>query len=345
MTTTNINSNFLTEYEKERNVRVMRNELLMRRLGLSDFDSYMHNSSSKKGNKREEEDEDDSSDEKKKKEKKRRKRETDVEKVVFVRRSSSRLKRGGGKGETDEQQQEEDKDIKEDKEEEFKERDEEQERKHRIAEQEFSYRNKMKQKKQTIVGTASYQHTLMRVRTMTEPKLRNRMHAISRAKGQHCVTKMRLFARILFLEGYEELAEECARMTRVFENASLAYFLARELKICDFNNMADRGEYYTSLLECVLVFHETLVPTLKEKLRAAFEKYDNMRDIVQQAKTFLHVTEAANAVEEDKYEEREQEEVVLENLAKLIVRVGTAIEANAIVDLTKDDDAMTTKSR
>ena len=89
-------------------------------------------------------------------------------------------------------------------------KDEEQERKHRIAEQEFSYRNKMKQKKQTIVGTASYQHTLMRVRTMTEPKLRNRMHAISRAKGQHCVTKMRLFARILFLEGYEELAEECA---------------------------------------------------------------------------------------------------------------------------------------
>ena len=139
----------------------------------------------------------------------------------------------------------------------------------------------------------------------------------------------------------EELAEECARMTRVFENASLAYFLARELKICDFNNMADRAEYYTSLLECVLVFHETLVPTLKENLRAAFEKYDNMRDIVQQAKTFLHVTEAANAVE-DKYEEREQEEIVLENLAKLIVRVGTAIEANAIVDLTKDDDAMTT---
>ena len=214
-TTTNTihsKSNFLTEYEKERNARVMRNELLMRRLGLSDFDSHMHRNASSSKNKREEED--DSSDEKKKKkkkEKKRRERETDdVEKVVGVRRSSSRLKRGGGKGETDEQQQEEDKDIKEDKEEELKERDEEQERKHRIAEQEFSYRNKMKQKKQTIVGTASYQHTLMRVRTMTEPKLRNRMHAISRAKGQHCVTKMRLFARILFLEGYEELAEECA---------------------------------------------------------------------------------------------------------------------------------------
>ena len=89
--------------------------------------------------------------------------------------------------------------------------DEEIERKHLIAEKAFlSLRNKSKQKKQTIVGTASYQHTLMRVRTMTEPKLRNRMKAISRAKGQHCVTKMRLFARILFLEGYEELAEECA---------------------------------------------------------------------------------------------------------------------------------------
>ena len=140
----------------------------------------------------------------------------------------------------------------------------------------------------------------------------------------------------------EELAEECARMIRVFENASLAYFLARELKICDFNNMADRAEYYTSLLECVLVFCETLVPTLKEGVREAFEKYDNMRDILHQAKTFLHVTETANkAVAQDKYKERDQEEIILEKTAKLIVRVGTAIEANAIVDLTKDDEAMT----
>ena len=78
MTTTTNNtihskSNFLTEYEKERNARVMRNELLMRRLGLSDFDSHMHNASSSK-NKREEED--DSSDEKKKKKKKKKKKET-----------------------------------------------------------------------------------------------------------------------------------------------------------------------------------------------------------------------------------------------------------------------------
>mmetsp|Transcript_4905 Transcript_4905/g.16819 ORF Transcript_4905/g.16819 Transcript_4905/m.16819 type:complete len:95 (+) Transcript_4905:85-369(+) len=67
-TTTNTihsKSNFLTEYEKERNARVMRNELLMRRLGLSDFDSHMHRNASSSKNKREEED--DSSDEKKKK--------------------------------------------------------------------------------------------------------------------------------------------------------------------------------------------------------------------------------------------------------------------------------------
>ena len=73
-TTTNAihsKSNFLTEYEKERNARVMRNELLMRRLGLSDFDSHMHRNASSSKNKREEED--DSSDEKKKKKKKRRK--------------------------------------------------------------------------------------------------------------------------------------------------------------------------------------------------------------------------------------------------------------------------------
>ena len=54
---------------------------------------------------------------------------------------------------------------------------------------------------------------------MTEPKLRNRMKAISRAKGQHCVTKMRLFARILFLEGYEELAEELKQLIDILGDA------------------------------------------------------------------------------------------------------------------------------
>lgn len=44
-----------------------------------------------------------------------------------------------------------------------------------------------RQKKQTIVGTASYSHTLMRVRTMSEQALGNRIKAIERAKGQHAV--------------------------------------------------------------------------------------------------------------------------------------------------------------
>jgi hypothetical protein len=65
-----------------------------------------------------------------------------------------------------------------------------------------------KQGKATIVGTASYQHTLMRVRTMSDKALRNRIVAMERAKGKHAVTKMRLFARVLCLEGLEDIAEE-----------------------------------------------------------------------------------------------------------------------------------------
>jgi len=137
-------------------------------------------------------------------------------------------------------------------------------------------------------------------------------------------------------EDLEECAFESARIICVFENASLANFLARELKISDFNNMADRAEYYTSLLECVLIFYKSHIPTLKEGVRAAFEKYDNMRDIVQQANTFLHVTKTVDKVADNKHKERDQEDTVLENLVKLIVQVGT------IIDLTNDADPMTT---
>ena len=56
-----------------------------------------------------------------------------------------------------------------------------------------------KQKGAPVVGTASYAHTLMRVRTMDEPALGRRIAAIERAKGQHAVVKMRLFARVLCL--------------------------------------------------------------------------------------------------------------------------------------------------
>ena len=80
-----------------------------------------------------------------------------------------------------------------------------------------------------LFGTASYQHTVMRcvcialltpfrlartsadaavcdqcrsqsVRTMDEKALARRMTVIERAKGRHAVVKMRLFARVLFLE-------------------------------------------------------------------------------------------------------------------------------------------------
>ena len=65
-----------------------------------------------------------------------------------------------------------------------------------------------KQKGETIVGTASYGHTLMRVRTMGDAGLANRIKAIERACGQHAVAKMKLFATVLALEGYVELAED-----------------------------------------------------------------------------------------------------------------------------------------
>lgn len=50
----------------------------------------------------------------------------------------------------------------------------------------------------------------MRVRTMSEKALANRVRAIERAAGKHAVVKMRLFARVLCLEGYEALAADAA---------------------------------------------------------------------------------------------------------------------------------------
>lgn len=67
-----------------------------------------------------------------------------------------------------------------------------------------------RQGKQTIVGTASYQHTLHRVMTMNEAALGRRINAIERARGKFAVVKMRLFARVLCLEGYQELSEDAA---------------------------------------------------------------------------------------------------------------------------------------
>ena len=50
----------------------------------------------------------------------------------------------------------------------------------------------------------------MRVRTMGEDALFRRVKAIERAKGKHAVVKMRLFARVAFLEGLEAVADDAA---------------------------------------------------------------------------------------------------------------------------------------
>ena len=79
---------------------------------------------------------------------------------------------------------------------------------HEAEAEAYRLRNAGVQERVSVVGTASYQHTLMRVRTMSEDALARRRKAIERAKGKHAVVKMRLFARVLFLEGYSSLADE-----------------------------------------------------------------------------------------------------------------------------------------
>jgi hypothetical protein len=54
--------------------------------------------------------------------------------------------------------------------------------------------------------TATYAHALKRVRTMTEKRLQNRVKAIERAAGKHCVVKMAIFKSCLQDEGLWELA-------------------------------------------------------------------------------------------------------------------------------------------
>lgn len=65
-----------------------------------------------------------------------------------------------------------------------------------------------KQAGKSVVGTASYEHTLHRVLTMSEKQLKQRIKVIERAKGKHAVIKMKLFTTILALEGYVDIAEE-----------------------------------------------------------------------------------------------------------------------------------------
>ena len=55
---------------------------------------------------------------------------------------------------------------------------------------------------------ATYQHTVHRVMSMSPKALRNRIKAIERAQGVYAVLKMRMFAEVLILEEYDELASE-----------------------------------------------------------------------------------------------------------------------------------------
>lgn len=56
--------------------------------------------------------------------------------------------------------------------------------------------------------TATYEHCLMRVRTMTPKALLKRIQTIERACGKHCVVKMAIFKSCLQEEGMMELAEK-----------------------------------------------------------------------------------------------------------------------------------------
>jgi len=58
--------------------------------------------------------------------------------------------------------------------------------------------------------TASYKHCLMRVRSMSEKALANRVKAIERSAGKHCVVKMAIFKSTLQDEGLWDIAELAA---------------------------------------------------------------------------------------------------------------------------------------
>eukprot|EP00584_Thalassiosira_punctigera_P005102 CAMPEP_0172536754 /NCGR_PEP_ID=MMETSP1067-20121228/8483_1 /TAXON_ID=265564 ORGANISM="Thalassiosira punctigera, Strain Tpunct2005C2" /NCGR_SAMPLE_ID=MMETSP1067 /ASSEMBLY_ACC=CAM_ASM_000444 /LENGTH=243 /DNA_ID=CAMNT_0013321909 /DNA_START=50 /DNA_END=781 /DNA_ORIENTATION=- len=58
--------------------------------------------------------------------------------------------------------------------------------------------------------TATYEHCLMRVRSMTEKGLMNRVRAIERAAGKHCVVKMAIFKSCLQDENMWELAKSAS---------------------------------------------------------------------------------------------------------------------------------------
>ena len=174
----------LSEYEEQRLANIARNRAVMIKLGLIDEDVAEHEKATTK-------------EKKKATQKKRREPVAPTEPT----RRSKRL--AGAAEEEPEQQQEE----------------EEEEAPEHALEKAEHLRWAGQQKRASVVGTASYEHTLMRVRSMSDKALWTRLKTIERAKGQHAVAKMRLFGRIAFLEKKHDLAEACVdALARLIED-------------------------------------------------------------------------------------------------------------------------------
>lgn len=196
-----------TQYEAERDARVARNRAMMQSLGIHTNDILTHSrqnertSASKRAT--------GASDSKKRKTSSAASVSTSNAPARRSRRlkaAPSSSKRASGAGDDDDNDDGGDYGG----EDEVELDDEETRRLHDVAAAAYARRHAGKQERASIVGTASYQHTLMRVRTMDESALGRRIDAIERAKGKHAVIKMRLFARVLFLEGLEVLAGDAA---------------------------------------------------------------------------------------------------------------------------------------
>jgi hypothetical protein len=79
--------------------------------------------------------------------------------------------------------------------------------------------------------SATYEHTVMRVVTMTDKKLKTRIKVIERAQGQYAVLKMRMFAEVLVLEGQEVLAKEAEQALARLLTLDKFKDAARELRM------------------------------------------------------------------------------------------------------------------
>ena len=65
---------------------------------------------------------------------------------------------------------------------------------------------------------ATYRHTVHRVLSMSEKALSRRVRVIENARGKYAVLKMRMFAEVLILEGYDDIASEAsAALGRLME--------------------------------------------------------------------------------------------------------------------------------